>query len=128
MRALLDTHSFLWFVSADSKLSSKAEGLIADGANELLLSIASVWEIAIKVSLGRLPLGAPVEDFIPEHLRRNWIDLLPIEASHTFEVSRLPFHHRDPFDRILISQARVEGIPIVSADSAFDDYAVERVW
>lgn len=128
MRALLDTHSFLWFVSADPKLSSKAEGLISEGANELLLSVASVWEVAIKVSLGRLPLAAPVHEFIPEQLRRNWIDLLPIEASHTFEVARLPFHHRDPFDRLLIAQALVENLPIVSADSAFDDYKVERIW
>ncbi len=128
MRALLDTHSFLWFVSADPKLSSKAEALISEGANELLLSVASLWEVSIKVSLGRLPLAAPVHEFIPEQLRRNRIDLLPIEMSHTFEVARLPFHHRDPFDRLLIAQALVENLPIVSVDSAFDAYSVERIW
>jgi PIN domain nuclease of toxin-antitoxin system len=125
---LLDTHTFLWFVTADPKLSPAAERLIVDGGNEVLLSVASIWEIAIKVSIGRLPLPEPVDTFIPEHTRRNHITLLPIEPRHVFEVARLPLHHRDPFDRLLIVQAAVEGLPLVSADSVFDSYPVKRVW
>ena len=127
-RALLDTHSFLWFVTADPKLSATAERLIAAGGNEILLSVASVWEIAIKVSIGRLPLSEPVDTFIPKQLQTNRIGLLPIEPRHTFEVTRLVLHHRDPFDRLLIAQAVVEGLPIVSADSAFDSYPIKRIW
>ena len=127
-RVLLDTHSFLWFVTADPKLSAGAERLIATGGNEVLLSVASVWEIAIKVSIGRLPLPEPVDQFIPEHTRNNRITLLPIEPRHTYEVARLPLHHRDPFDRLLIAQALVEDLPLVSADSAFDSYSIKRFW
>jgi PIN domain nuclease of toxin-antitoxin system len=128
VRALLDTHSFLWFVTADKKLSSTAEGLISLGENELLLSVASVWEIAIKVKAGRLPIPEPLHTFIPEQLGRNRIGLLPIELAHVLEVARLPLHHRDPFDRLLICQSIVESLPILSADSAFDDYPVHRIW
>jgi PIN domain nuclease of toxin-antitoxin system len=127
-RALLDTHSFLWFVTANPKLSTTAERLISTGKNDLVLSVASTWEIAIKVSIGRLPIPQPLDTFIPEQLRINRIGLLPIELKHTLEVVRLHLHHRDPFDRLLISQAVLEGLPIVSADSAFDDYPVERIW
>lgn len=128
MRVLLDTHSFLWFVTADPKLSATAERLISESENEVLVSVASVWEIAIKVSLGRLPLSEPIERFVPDQLRRNGFDILPIETSHTFEVARLEFHHRDPFDRLLIAQSLVENLPLVSADSLFDRYAVQRIW
>lgn len=89
-RMLLDTHSFLWFVTEDAKLSAVAERLIADAANEPILSAACVWEIAIKVSIGRLPIPAPIESFIPEQLRINRISLLPIELKHLFEITRLP--------------------------------------
>ncbi len=80
------------------------------------------------MSIGRLPIPEPLDTFIPEHLRANRIGLLPIEPRHAFEVARLPLHHRDPFDRLLIAQAIVEGLPIVSADSAFDSYSIERLW
>lgn len=128
MRLLLDTHSFLWFVTEDPKLSISARRIIATGSNELLLSVACVWEIAIKVSIGRLPIPAPLDTFILEQLRINRIGLLPIELKHIFEVTRLPLHHRDPFDRLLIAQALTEGLPIVSADPAFDSYSVQRFW
>jgi PIN domain nuclease of toxin-antitoxin system len=127
-RLLLDTHSFLWFVTADPKLSAPAQRLIATGANEPLLSVACVWEIAIKVSIGRLPLPEPLHTFIPEQLRVNRIEVLPIELRHTFEVARLPLHHRDPLDRLLIAQVLVEGLPIVSADTVFDHYPIQRLW
>jgi PIN domain nuclease of toxin-antitoxin system len=128
MRALLDTHAFLWFITADPKLSAQAEKTIRHGDNELLLSMASVWETAIKVSLGRLPLPEPIETFIPAQLQINRIGLLPIEAGHTFGIVHLPFHHRDPFDRLIIAQALAEDLPIVSGDATFDAYGVRRVW
>jgi PIN domain nuclease of toxin-antitoxin system len=128
MRVLLDTHSFLWFITADPKLSAPAHRAMRAGENELLLSVASTWEIAIKVSIGRLPIPERLDRFIPEQLRINRIELLPVTAEHTFEVARLPLHHRDPFDRMLVVQALRESLPVVSADAAFDQYAVQRVW
>jgi PIN domain nuclease of toxin-antitoxin system len=127
-RVLLDTHTFLWFITADPRLSAPARGVLAAGGNQLLLSVASVWEIAIKVSVGRLPIPLPLDAFIPEQLRVNRIELLPISLEHTFEVPRLPLHHRDPFDRILVAQAVHESIPLVSADEALDAYPVVRLW
>jgi PIN domain nuclease of toxin-antitoxin system len=124
----LDTHSFLWFVTEDPKLSAVAQRVIAEGGNEPILSAACVWEIGIKVSIGRLPIPAPLDSFIPEQLRINRISLLPIELRHIFEMTRLPLHHRDPFDRLLIAQAIVEGLPVVSADPAFDNYPIQRIW
>lgn len=128
MRLLLDTHTFLWFITADPKLSPAAERAIRDGSSQPLLSMASVWEIAIKVGTGRLPIPAPLKTFIPEQLRANRIGVLPIELRHTFEVAQLPLHHRDPFDRLLIAQAISEDVPLVSADSAFDAYPIQRLW
>jgi PIN domain nuclease of toxin-antitoxin system len=127
-RVLLDTHSFLWFVTEDPKLSAVAQRVIAEGGNEPILSVACVWEIAIKVSIGRLPIPAPLDSFIPEQLRINRISLLPIELKHLFEVTRIPLHHRDPFDRMIIAQAIVEGLPVLSADPAFDKYPIQRLW
>jgi PIN domain nuclease of toxin-antitoxin system len=128
MRVLLDTHTFLWFITGDPKLSASGEQIIIRGGNELLLSVASLWEIAIKVSIGRLPIPGPLDHFIPAQLRTNRIEVLPITAEHTFEVARLPLHHRDPFDRVMIAQAILERLPIVSADELFDRYAAERLW
>ena len=123
MRLLLDTHTFLWFVAGDPQLSETCRTLIEDLDNERLLSLASVWEMAIKVELGKLPLAQPLEVFVPTQLQANAMDLLSIEARHAFEVARLPLHHRDPFDRLLIAQSIVEGAPLLSADAAFDAYA-----
>ena len=128
MRLLLDTHAFLWFITADPRLSPTAEDAIRHRGNTPLLSIASVWEIAIKVQLGKLPIPTQLEVFIPEQLQANRIELLPIELRHTFEIARLPLHHRDPFDRMLIAQAVSEGIPLLSADAAFGAYPVSRLW
>ncbi|MBV9775054.1 MAG: type II toxin-antitoxin system VapC family toxin [Gemmatimonadetes bacterium] len=128
MRLLLDTHSFLWFITADPKLSPSADRELRSGGNQLLLSLASVWEIAIKVGIGRLPIPTPLEQFIPEQLTRNRIDLLPIALPHALETARLPLHHRDPFDRLIIAQALLEGLPVVSADGAFDSYPIQRLW
>jgi PIN domain nuclease of toxin-antitoxin system len=128
MRLLLDTHAFLWFITADPRLSPTAEQMIRDGSNQAMLSVASVWEMAIKVNLGRLPIPQPLDTFIPTQLRLNRISILPLELSHTFEVARMPLHHRDPFDRLLIAQATTEHLPLLSTDAVFDAYSVSRVW
>ena len=128
MRLLLDTHSFLWFISGNDRISETARGLIEDSTNQPLLSMASIWEMAIKVSIGRLELARPFEDLIPEQMSLNGIGILNIRIEHATKMIQLPFHHRDPFDRLLIAQAQVEAIPIVGADEAFDLYAVTRIW
>jgi PIN domain nuclease of toxin-antitoxin system len=128
VRALLDTHSFLWFVGGDARLSASARQVIEDLGNEIFISTASLWEIAIKVNLGKLDLGAPYEQFIPAELQRQKIAVFPIEVSHLSEVAKLPLHHRDPFDRLIIAQALTEGMPIISVDEVLDDYGVQRIW
>lgn len=128
MRLLLDTHSFLWFISGNPQISSSARTLIEDVSNQPFLSVASLWEMAIKMSLGRLSFEQPFETLIPQQLSLNGIALLGITISHTAVVARLPFHHRDPFDRLLVAQAMVEQMPIVSGDTAFDAYTVTRLW
>jgi len=127
MKILLDTHTFLWFITDEPILSSPARILIEDINNIRLMSIASMWEIAIKTSLGKLELAKPFAEFIPNQLKHNYIDLLPIELPHLAKVTNLPFHHRDPFDRLII-QSLVEQIPIVSKDTKFDDYTIQRLW
>jgi PIN domain nuclease of toxin-antitoxin system len=127
MRLLLDTHTFLWFIESNPRLSAPAQSLLESDA-ELLLSVASLWEMAIKISIGKLTLAQPYEIFIPQQLDFNTIAILPVGLRHLNIVSTLPFHHRDPFDRLLIAQAMVEELPVVSADEAFDAYAIERRW
>ena len=127
MRLLLDTHTFLWFINDSPQLSAPAKSLLESEA-ELLLSTASLWEIAIKISIGKLTLVRSFGDFIPEQLALNSIKRLPIRLKHLDVVSTLPFPHRDPFDRLLIAQAITESVPIVSADVAFDFYPVKRLW
>jgi PIN domain nuclease of toxin-antitoxin system len=125
---LLDTHAFLWFIAGSERLSATARELIEDSANQPFLSAASLWEMAIKLSLGRLQLGRPFDDLIPEQMDLNGIQLLGIELEHVTPVTTLPFHHRDPFDRLLVAQAMVQQMPVVSADPAFDAYSIERLW
>ena len=128
MRLLLDTHACLWFVGGDERLSTRARQLIEDTGNQPLLSVASLWEMAIKISLGKLTLDPPFATFIPQHLRLNGIQLLNIEFRHTVRVAELPFHHRDPFDRLLVAQALTEDLPLLSGDPNFDAYGVARWW
>jgi PIN domain nuclease of toxin-antitoxin system len=111
-----------------SKLSKKARALVEDTNNEKLLSIASLWEMAIKVSLGRLSLVKPFDVLIPQQLKLNGFELLNIEITHVATVTTLPFHHRDPFDRLLIAQCVVEHLPLLSGDPAFDNYSIKRLW
>ena len=128
MKLLTDTHTFLWFVYNDPQLSSTARNLIADPANDILLSLASVWELAIKYGIGKLTLTQPVELFVPDQLQRNNMQTLPILMSHALYVAKLPLHHRDPFDRLMIAQSLLEAIPIISVDAVFDNYGVQRFW
>ena len=128
MNLLLDTHAFLWFIASDPRLSSQAQSLIQAPANRRWLSMASLWEMAIKVSLGKLTLAQPFDQFIPRQLQLNQIDVLAIELSHVAAVVAMPFHHRDPFDRLMAAQCQIEGLPIVSADPVFDSYSIRRVW
>ena len=128
MRLLLDTHTFLWFIGGDAALSSYARQLIEDRTNERLLSIASLWEIAIKVSLGRLTVPFPFTDLVVEHVYGNAIEIFGTVPHHLDILTTLPFYHKDPFDRLIIAQGQVEDIPIQSRDPAFDDYAVRRLW
>lgn len=128
MRVLLDTHTFLWWISNDTRLSSRARDIISNGNNELLLSAASGWEIAIKVRLGRLQLPYEPERFIPEQLVINAIQSLPIKISHALHTYSLPIYHRDPFDRIIIAQAQLEGLPILTSDPQIAKYKVEIIW
>ncbi|MCS6785787.1 MAG: type II toxin-antitoxin system VapC family toxin [Thiobacillaceae bacterium] len=128
MKLLLDTHTFLWWVADAPELSEPARAAVADGANTCYLSLASCWEMAFKSSLGKLQLNQPIERFIPEHLQANGFDLLPIEFRHTARVETLPLHHRDPFDRLLVAQAQIEKLVIVSRDTILSAYGVRRIW
>ncbi len=131
MNVLLDTHTLLWFIDGSPKLSVSARSLIEDVATASYVSIATLWEIAIKVSLGKLILHQPFDPFIPEQLHRNGFVVLPLRPEHTAIVATLPFplpDHRDPFDRLLIAQAMVEQMLIISRDTKFDAYPIARVW
>ena len=128
MKYLLDTHTLLWFLKGDKKLSDKARQLIDSPRNEKFISIVSLWEIAIKVSLGKLVLNKPFEKLFPEQLDFNRIEILDITVDSLIKLTTLPFHHRDPFDRFIIAQALVEGIPIIGADTIFDAYGIDRKW
>ena len=128
MMLLLDTHTFIWYVTDNSRLSNQVLELINDEDNQILLSIASLWEIAIKQSLGKLSFNQQFEIFITQQLNFNDFILLDIKVSHLAQVSILPLHHRDPFDRLLIAQSIVESVPILSADTIFDAYPIQRLW
>ena len=128
MRLLLDTHVLLWFGLNDSRLSADAVSLIVDSANEILVSPASYWEIAIKIKLRRYALNKPYKEFMLEAIDMNGFSYLHIEPTHTALLTTMEHHHKDPFDRLLIAQALVEGIPIVSADLQLDAYGVRRLW
>lgn len=126
MRALLDTHAFLWFVFDDPRLSARAAARIEAG--DLALSMASLWEIAIKTQLGKLTLGMELGVFIKTHVEAVELDIVPLELPHVLAYGALPLHHRDPFDRLLVAQARVLGTPIVTSDASFAAYDVQTIW
>jgi PIN domain nuclease of toxin-antitoxin system len=124
MRLLLDTHAFIWFVDGNSKLSSAARAAIDDVSNAVYLSVASAWKLAILVSLKRITLQRTVKEYVAVYTEKNAIDLLPVTLDHIGGIVDLPFHHRDPFDRLLIAQAKSNDLTLVSADNAFEQYKV----
>lgn len=131
MRVLLDTHAFLWFILADSQLSGAAKGIIENPGNDVAVSPASYWEIAIKIQLGKYALQEPFRQFFDKHVATNNFSIIPVEPRHAEPLTTLPTsppYHKDPFDRLIIAQAMVEGIPVVSADRAFDAYPVTVHW
>lgn len=128
MKLLLDTHAFLWWVEGTPALGRRAGIQVADPDNEVFLSLASCWELAIKLSLGKVQLARPLERFIPEQLSLNGFSLLPVELRHVVSVAGLPFHHRDPFDRLLAAQALQDQLAVVSADRVFKKYGVTVIW
>ncbi len=128
MRCLLDTHAFIWLVTEDPKLSEAAKNCILNSRTKLYLSSASVWEMIIKCSIGKLKLSATPEHFITKQLTINQIDELPISFKHTFRLHQLPDFHKDPFDRILVAQAISEKMSILTIDPIISKYNVKTVW
>ena len=128
MKYLLDTHTYLWFISNDSKLSNPASLVVQDRSNDVYLSQVSIWEMSIKIGLEKLHLVTPLNTLIEESLRVKHIKLLPIKNEHIFAVQHLHFHHRDPFDRLLISQALIEKMSIIGRYEVMDKYSVARIW
>ena len=128
MKALLDTHVLLWWVLDDDRLSPRAAELLSDAGSELYFSAASAWELSIKAQLGRLRLPESPDRFLLEQLRQNRIAELPVSIVHALHVLALPPHHRDPFDRLLVAQSRIESLPLVTADPLISRYQVETIW
>jgi PIN domain nuclease of toxin-antitoxin system len=128
MKCLLDTHTFIWLITEDTKLSSTARNCILDGHTTLYLSSASIWEIVIKSGIGKLRLPDHPQTFITKQLTANFIEELPISFKHAFYLQQLPDHHKDPFDRILVAQAICEKLSIVTIDPIIAQYPVKTVW
>ncbi len=127
MNVLVDTHVWIWSLADPSRLSAESRSLLSSSRNVVYLSAASAWELAIKAALGKIELPEPVETYVPTRMARQGITALPITHTHALRVSTLPPHHRDPFDRLLIAQALVERLPILTADAVFDRYDVEVI-
>jgi PIN domain nuclease of toxin-antitoxin system len=129
VRVLLDTHAFLWWTSEDGRrLSDRARALLIDPSTDAIVSVASAWEIAIKTATGRLEIDGDLEHWVPERIARYGFSALPVELAHALGVAGLPPIHRDPFDRLLVAQAQVEGIPIVTSDPAISRYDIDVIW
>ena len=127
MDLLLDTHTLIWFFNADEQLSTNARNLVANPTNNCFLSIASIWEMGIKVSLNKLELRGNLAQ-VAQFMAENSIELLPITFGHVQQLTALPFHHRDPFDRIIIAQALIEQLVLVTKDAVFGQYRAATVW
>jgi len=127
VKLLVDTHAFLWFMAGDEQLSGVARRAMEDPESDWCVSAASVWEISIKASLGRLTLPAPAEAYFAEKVRQG-LRVLPVEWLHAAAVERLPFHHRDPFDRLIVVQAQAEAVPVITKDAIFSRYGIAAVW
>lgn len=128
MKLLLDTHTFIWWDSEPARLSPQALALCQDPQNSLLLSVASVWEMQIKLQLGKLRLTLPLAELIESQQRANNLEILPVLLAHVLALQHLPAHHKDPFDRLLIAQANVEDVALVSNDPMFPKYTNKVLW
>jgi len=128
MNILLDTHIFIWSTANPERLSQTVTNLLTDTSNTWILSIASVWEMQIKLQLGKLNLNSSLPNLIDNQQCVNNLQILSIDLTHIYNLNNLPLHHKDPFDRILIAQAMVEQIPIISIDEVFDNYPIKRLW
>lgn len=128
MKVLLDTNAFIWSQGDRARYSKTAERIFLDPDVELHVSIVSVWEMAIKSAIGKLKLPEPIETLVPKELIRNDISLLSLSFEHVARSERLPLHHRDPFDRLIIAQAQLESMPILTSDANFDKYSITRLW
>jgi PIN domain nuclease of toxin-antitoxin system len=128
MRALLDTHTLLWYLAGERELSARARDIIDDPSGAMFVSVGSLWEIAIKYGNGKLDLGLSFDEFIRDQLSSTAFEVLAVLTDHLVTLSSLPLHHRDPFDRLLIAQAMSEDLAIVGTDSAFDSYPITRIW
>ncbi len=128
MNLIVDTQVFLWWIVDDRALSGRARDLMRDAGNTLFLSAVSAWEIAIKIALGRLEISGEPSLVVPEQMAANSIEPLPVQISHALQVYSLPPHHRDPFDRMLVAQSQIEGLPIITPDARIGDYDVEVIW
>ncbi len=128
MKLILDTHVFIWWTLTPEKLSSTVINLINNDDNRLLLSIASIWEMQIKITIGKLHFDESLSEVVGSQRNINDVQILPIELEHIWQLDNLPLHHKDPFDRMLIAQALTENIPIMSIDSAFNQYPVQIIW
>ena len=128
MDYLIDTHTLLWIVTDSPKLSIRAKKLYLNPENKIIFSLASIWELSIKSSLKKLTLDKPLEEFVDEHIKGNDIQILNLELPHILRIEKLPFHHRDPFDRLIISQQIENNLPIIGSDKEYDKYGVKRIW
>ena len=128
MRLLLDTHTFIWATSQPSSFGRRAKAALFDPDNDLVLSVVSIWEMAIKVGLGKLTTAGPLSELVAEQERELRLSLLEVRREHALGVQTLAQHHQDPFDRLLVSQCKIEGLVLVSADKVFDHYPIERIW
>lgn len=128
MNILLDSHTFIWFSQNSPQLSSSAIKILEDRNNLLLLSLVSVWEIQIKVQLGKLNLDISLAEIVKDQTKINDVQILPLKLSHIWTLDTLPYYHKDPFDRLLISQAITENLIILGVDSVFDSYPVQKIW
>lgn len=128
MNYLVDTHALLWWIRGEEKLSVNARNALSQAVGSVFVSVASLWEMALKIKLGKLQMPDPFDTYILKQIQINRMEILPIHAPHVFETMNLPPHHRDPFDRLLIAQARKEDLMLISQDQAFNSYDVKVYW
>ena len=128
MEYIIDTHTLLWIVDDDPQLSKKVRSIYLNPANDIYISLASIWELVIKVSLKKLIIDDSIGNFVNTQIKGNSIRILEIKLNHITALENLPYYHRDPFDRLIISQSMLEKIPVLSNDNFFDKYPIKRIW